>query len=155
MINDVFVYSIYSFIATFAFSVIFNIKGKNLFFAALGGGISWFIYLVSLNSNMSNTLSIFNGTLVTAIYSEVIARVLKTPVTTIIICGILPLVPGGGMYYTMLEFIRGDINKALEMGWNTLTLAGAIAIALVLVSSATKLITYRKKLRKSLLDNRE
>lgn len=144
MIGNNLLFSLYSFIATFAFSIIFNIKGKNLFFTALCGGISWFIYLISLNSNMSNTLSIFNGTLIAAIYAEIAARTLKTPVTTFIICGILPLVPGGGMYYTMLEFIRGNISTALETGWNTLIIAGAIAVALVLVSSATKLITYRK-----------
>ncbi|WP_315119933.1 threonine/serine exporter family protein [uncultured Clostridium sp.] len=145
MIYDVLLFSFYSFIATLAFSVIFNIKGRNLFFAAIGGGISWFFYLISIHSNMSNTLSIFNGALSTAIYSEITARALKAPVTTFIISGILPLVPGGGMYYTMLEFTRGDVNKALEMGLNTLTTAGAIAIALVLVSSITKLIKYKKR----------
>ncbi|GAA0721934.1 threonine/serine exporter family protein [Clostridium malenominatum] len=144
MIGNALLFSLYSFIATFAFSIIFNIKGKNLFFSALCGGISWFIYLISLGSNMSNTLSIFNGTLIAAIYAEIAARILKTPVTTFIICGILPLVPGGGMYYTMLDFTRGNLSVALETGWNTLTIAGAIAIALVLVSSVTKLITYKK-----------
>lgn len=148
MIGNTLLFSLYSFIATFAFSIIFNIKGKNLFFTALCGGISWFIYLISLNCNMSNTLSIFNGTLIAAIYAEISARILKTPVTTFIICGILPLVPGGGMYYTMLEFIRGNISVALETGWDTLIIAGAIAVALVLVSSATKLITYRKLVTK-------
>lgn len=142
---NVLVYSLYSFIATFAFAIIFNIKGKNLIFAAIGGGLGWFFYLISLQSHMSITLSFFNGAVACAIYSEIMARVLKTPVTTFIVCAIIPLVPGGGMYYTMLETTKGDINKSLSTGLNTLTIAGVIAIALVLVSSITKLITYRKR----------
>ncbi|WP_156939770.1 threonine/serine exporter family protein [Clostridium lundense] len=142
---DIVIFSFYSFIACFAFGIIFNIKGKNLIFAAVGGGLSWFIYLISLKSNMSNNLSFFNGTVVGAIYCEIMARVLKTPVTTFMICTIIPLVPGGGMYYTMLETIRGDINKSLSTGLNTLIIAGEIAIALVLVSSITRLITYKKR----------
>lgn len=145
MIGNILLYSLYSFIATFGFAIIFNIKGKKLFFAALGGGLSWFIYLTSLQCNMSNVLSFFYASVVGAIYCEIMARVLKTPVTTFIICTIIPLVPGGGMYYTMLETTRGDINKSLSTGLNTLIIAGAIAVALVMVSSITKLITYKKR----------
>ncbi|WP_243108729.1 threonine/serine exporter family protein [Clostridium rectalis] len=142
---NIFLYSFYAFIATLAFSIIFNIKGKKVFFAALGGGLGWFTYLLFLKLNFSNTLSFFYASTVAAIYSEIMARILKTPVTSFIICSILPLVPGGGMYYTMLESISGDINKFLSTGLSTLTIAGAIAISLVLVSSMTKLITYKKK----------
>ncbi|KAJ52770.1 uncharacterized membrane protein YjjB (DUF3815 family) [Clostridium tetanomorphum] len=144
---NVILYSLYAFIATFCFGIIFNIKGKNLIFAALGGCLGWFTYLISLENNLSNTLSFFNAAIVIAIFCEIMARVLKTPVTTFIVCAIIPLVPGGGMYYTMLESINGNINKSLSLGLNTLIIAGAIALALALVSSVTKLITYKKKIK--------
>ena len=35
---------IISFIASLGFGIVFDIKGKNLIFAALGGGLSWFCY---------------------------------------------------------------------------------------------------------------
>lgn len=34
-----------SFLASLGFGIIFNIKGKNLIFASIGGAISWFSYL--------------------------------------------------------------------------------------------------------------
>ena len=37
---------IYAFFASFGFSYVFNLRGKNMFYAALGGGLSWFVYLL-------------------------------------------------------------------------------------------------------------
>lgn len=142
---DFFIPSLYAFIATLAFSVIFNIQGKNVWLAAVGGGLSWFIYLISLKFNIAQPVAFFYGSVAVAIYSEIMARIRKCPVTIFIICGILPLVPGGGMYYTMLASVEGDINKSLTTGLSTLTIAGAIAVGIVLVSSLTKLIIFRHK----------
>ena len=37
-----------SFFATFGFCIAFNIRGKKIFFAALGGAIRWFFYSLPL-----------------------------------------------------------------------------------------------------------
>lgn len=146
----IFLNSFYAFIATFAFSIIFNIKGKNTFFAAIGGGLGWFVYTLSLELNFSTIISFFNASIVVSTYSEFMARKLRTPVTTILICGIIPLVPGSGMYYTMLKIIKGDVTNALSEGLNTITIAGIIAIGIILVSSIVKLISYYKTYKKGL-----
>lgn len=143
-------HSFYAFIATFAFTILFNIKGKSTFFAAVGGGLGWLAYTFCLEINISTIISFFNASIIVAIYSESMARILKTPVTTILICAIIPLVPGSGMYYTMLETIKGNVNKALSEGLNTLTIAGVIAIGIILVSSIVKLINYYKSYKKGL-----
>lgn len=137
--------SFYSFLASLGFAIIFNIRGKNIFIASLGGSISWFIYLLMQNLHNSNTVSLFVATLVVSIYSEAMARVFKSPVTTYTICGIIPLVPGYGMYYTMYYTISGNIAKATLTGLQTLTGAGAIAIAIVMISSLSKLIFLKRK----------
>ncbi|MDK3224067.1 hypothetical protein EHZ12_15780, partial [Clostridium perfringens] len=46
--------------------------------------------------------------------------------------------------YTMLESLKGNTNKALAVGCNTLMLAGSIAIGIVLVSSFTTLFFSTK-----------
>ncbi len=56
-------------------------------------------------------LSNFYGALGLALASEILARKCKTPVTTFLVCALIPLVPGGGMYRTMLAAIRGDAQK--------------------------------------------
>ncbi len=78
------------------------------------------------------------------------ARVIKTPATTFIIYSIIPLVPGWGMYNTMLYSIQGNINQSLSTGLNTLEIAGTIAVGIFLVSSIFKAtVLFRRKLYKN------
>jgi uncharacterized membrane protein YjjB (DUF3815 family) len=132
--------SIYALFASLGFGVIFNIKGKNLIFASLGGFLAWYVYLVSLDYNSSNLLALFIASFAAGLYSEALARILKSPVTTFSICAIIPFVPGGGMYYTMLESVQGNISQFLSIGLNTISSAGAIAVGILLASSITKVI---------------
>ncbi|ERI90352.1 hypothetical protein HMPREF1982_03955 [Clostridiales bacterium oral taxon 876 str. F0540] len=132
--------STYALFATLGFGVIFNIKGKNLIFASVGGFITWFLYLFSLEVSSSNLIALFAASVAAGLYSEAFARILKAPVTIFSICSIIPLVPGGAMYYTMLESIQGNINKFLSTGLDALSSAGAIAAGILLASSITKLI---------------
>lgn len=131
---------IVSLIATFGFGIIFNIKGKNLIFASLGGGIAWLVYRTALNNDLSSSLSLFLASTIFSSYSEICARILKTPVTTFVICALIPLVPGGGMYYTMYEVVQGNIDKALQLGLNTLASAGSLALGIIFVSTLTRIM---------------
>jgi uncharacterized membrane protein YjjB (DUF3815 family) len=138
--------SLYTLIATLCFGVIFNIRGKNLVFAALGGGFSWYVYLVTSSQlPQYSILPFFITSVIVSAYSEVMARILKTPVTTCIICAIIPLVPGGGMYNTMFQSIQGNINESVKLGFQTLSIAGAIAVGVFFVSSTAKLIFLIRK----------
>ncbi|AVQ37233.1 hypothetical protein B2H94_11320 [Clostridium sporogenes] len=138
---------IFSFLASLGFAGIFNIKGKKLIYASLGGSIAWLSYLICKNSNCSTVFSFFIGSIAGSIYSEVMARIEKTPVTLMVICAMIPLVPGGGMYYTMQKVIEGDVSGALNTGFTTLSVAGAIALGMVMVSSMTRLIyKFREKI---------
>ena len=133
-----------AFVAAFAFGIVFNIKGENLIFAAICGALGWFVYKLALSFGYSDITSLFLASLALSIYSEIFARILKTPVTTFVIAALIPLVPGGGMYYTMVEAITGDIMKSLEIGIKTIAQAGALALGIILVSTVTKTIIRNK-----------
>jgi len=139
--------SLLAFISSFGFGILFNIKGKNLFFAALAGTISWFVYIFFKENGYSEVSSLFISSLIFSIYSEICARKLKTPVTTLIICGLIPLVPGAGMYYTMYEIISGNSLAALNSGLNTIASAGTLAIGIIFVSTITKQINNLKNIK--------
>lgn len=138
-----------SFLASLGFGIIFNIKGKNLIFASIGGAISWFSYLYLKENYVGDILSLFISSILFSIYSEICARLLKTPVTTLVICALIPLVPGSGMYYTMYETISGNISRAVELGLNTLASAGTLALGVIFVSTITKQVTNLKKVKEN------
>ena len=137
--------SFVSFIVTFGFGILFNIKGKKLLFAALGGGIRWYCYSLPLSLGLSEVSSLFISALVFSTYSEVLARIFKTPVTSFVICALFPLVPGSGMYYTMLATINGDLQNAVHLGINTLANAGTLALGVIFISTITSLIFRAKR----------
>lgn len=137
--------SIYSLFCSLGFGILFNIHGKRLFYAALGGGIGWYFYLLPQKYTHSIALSLFIASLVISIYSEIVARIFKAPVTLFLVVALLPLVPGAGMYYTMYQSIVGNATKSLSLGIETIFNAGAIALAPMVVSSVTKVILAIKK----------
>lgn len=143
---------IVSLAASFGFGIIFNIKGKKLIFASIGGGLSWFFYLYLMQNGMSTILSLFISSIIFSIYSEICARYLKTPVTTLIVCALIPLVPGAGMYYTMHETVLGNVKGAVELGLNTLASAGTLALGVIFVSTITKQVTNIKKVKQKLFE---
>lgn len=125
--------------ASFGFAILFNIKGDKLFTSALIGGIGGVIYDLFIFMNYSQAISLFIASICISLLSELFARLLKCPVTTFLICAIIPLVPGGGMYYTMLEIVKNNVEGALLIGIDTIVQACSIAIGCILVSSIMKL----------------
>ena len=94
---------------------------------------------------LSEISSLLISSIIFSIYSEVLARIFKTPVTTFVVCALIPLVPGSGMYYTMREAISGNISKSLELGLNTIASAGTLALGVLFVSTITRLILSAKR----------
>ena len=136
--------------ATFCFSILFNIRGKNIFFTALGGGITWVFYSTFLNLIKVDIYAIFIAAMAAGVFSEVMARILKAPVTVFVICAIIPLVPGGAMYQTMLQTVQGNVSQSVSLGIHTIAIAGTIAIGIFVITSSFRLAALiNKKAKKT------
>jgi uncharacterized membrane protein YjjB (DUF3815 family) len=142
-------HSIFALAASIGFGVLFNIRGKKLLLAGIGGGLAWFIYLLSLSLWTSSLAAFFISTIVAASYSEIIAKITNAPVSTFIICGIIPIVPGGGMYYTILSVILGKVDEAVNFGIKTLASSGTIAVAIFTVSIIGRIIDNLRQRNKA------
>ena len=55
-----------------------------------------------------------------------------------------PLLPGGGVYYTMNYAVQGNITSFSQQGMQTVAIAGAMAAAILLVSTAFRLASSLK-----------
>ena len=125
-------------VASGGFAVIYNIHGLGIFICALGGGLGWLTYLLTapLGGDIAQTLC---AAIVIAAYSEIMARIRRCPVTGYLLVGIFPLVPGGGVYYTMEHAINGETTLFLSTFLHTLGVAGALAVGVLLVSSFVRM----------------
>lgn len=139
------VVGISSFLASLGFGILFNIKGHKLIFASIGGMIGSILYTSCMNMQIHEGTALFLASMGFSLYSELLARICHTPVTTFIICALIPLVPGNGMYQTMRLAIEGNATQALQTGLDTLTNAGSLALGIILVST---MIRYLLKISK-------
>ncbi len=147
--NDIILY-LATFTACVGYCIHFNVRGRYLYFAAIGGTITFLTYM--LCAPLGNvTARSFIASMVASVYSESLARVIKVPATTFLIISIIPLVPGGTLYLAMEYGINNDIMSFMSTALSTLGIAGAIALGILLVSSFFRFITsvmnYRKKLK--------
>ncbi|HOZ00773.1 MAG TPA: threonine/serine exporter family protein [Candidatus Syntrophosphaera sp.] len=131
---------LWAFLSILGFSVRVNLKGPKIWLLALGGGLSWAFYLVILYFSKSLLYSIFGATLLVCAYSEVVARLIKVPVSVFVTCSIIPLVPGSSLYYGMQAYIAGNNAIASEQIYKALLISGTIAMAIAVVSSVTNII---------------
>ena len=130
---------LFAFLACGGLAVIYNIHGPGILICAFGGALGWLSYLLSapiLQSDISQTLV---AAIVISAYSECMARVRKCPVTGYLLVAIFPLVPGGGIYYTMEHAINGENALFLSSFLHTMGVAGALAVGVLLVSSAVRM----------------
>lgn len=131
---------------SFCFGILFNIRGKKLAAISIGSFLSLVLLLILTNFISSEPLIYFIVSTVISIYSEIIARILKTPATPIITTSLIPLIPGGSLYHTITSAFEGNANEFLNRAVSTLKLASALALGIIAVTTLSQLI-FKKNLK--------
>jgi uncharacterized membrane protein YjjB (DUF3815 family) len=147
-INKVVVIFQQSINGSLGFSVLFNIRGRKLWVASLGGLISWTIFLLLEPVFQGEASRYFFAAAAVTVYSEFFARVLKTPTTTFLVSSIVPLIPGGSLYYTMNYALNEQWNLFVQKAFSTLELALALAVGIIAITTLTRMqAALRRKLK--------
>jgi uncharacterized membrane protein YjjB (DUF3815 family) len=128
------------FVGTIGFAVLFNIRGKRLLAAAVGGLLSWLLFVVIDHVVNNEVITYFIVAVALSAYAEVMARLLKSPTTTFIITSLIPMIPGSSLYYTMVSAFKTDRGDFLQKGAQTLQLAAALALGIVAVTTVARLL---------------
>ena len=135
---------IYAFFATVGFAVLFNIPRKEMIYAGLCGGLGWVVHMSLQGLDMSLVFTSFLGGLTVGLTSEYFAIRRKMPATVFVIPGMIPLVPGYGLYFSMLSIIEKNYEEALRVGFETLIVATVIASAIIISTAVGKFFRIRR-----------
>lgn len=130
-----------AFFACFGFAFVFRIHHHIKFavIGSLGGALGWVVYLLCSFMNNDVMQSMF-AMLFVALFAEIMARLYKAPATIFLIIGCFPLVPGKGIYESMLYCVQGNSSLFVTSLVHTLAISGAIALAILIVSTIFKII---------------
>lgn len=133
-----------AFLGVITLAVLFQVPRKYLLFAGITGAGGWFVELIMMELTESPVLASFSAAFFVAVLSQVLARIRKAPVTVYLVPGILPLVPGVGMYRMVYYLLQENNEYASYYFSYTLQVAGMIALAIFVVDSFFR-VFYRKR----------
>ena len=136
-----------SLIGSLCFGILFNMRGKRLIAAAVGGLLSWGLFVVLSHFILNEPINYFIVAAVVSLYSEIMARILKTPAAPIVTTSLIPLIPGGSLYYTMSSALESNFTMFLEKAVSTLKLACALALGIIVVTAISQFLFKRVKQR--------
>lgn len=139
---------LWAFLACAGFCVIMNVR-TGIIYCCIGGTLGWLIYLLSMLVLKNDLISYFLAAMAISIYSEVMARLRRCPVTGYLLISYFPLVPGAGIYYSMQCAVQGDTAMFMQRGLHTLGIACCLALGVLVVSSAVRAATILRKRRRS------
>lgn len=125
-----------AFLGTGAFAVLFGVPRKHYLCCALIGMLGWALFLIlSRYSSAGVFLSVTAGSTLVALCSRWAAVLRRCPSTVFLICGIFPLIPGAGIFWSAFHIAQGDISQALNIGFQAIQIAFAMVIVLIIVSN--------------------
>ena len=84
-----------------------------------------------------------------SLYAEIMARVRKFPAFSYLVTALLPLVPGGGVYYTVEYLLQGNRELSFAQAVRTASIAGPLAVGLLVVSSLFRMAGVAKQQRRT------
>lgn len=121
------------------FAVIFNVHGRGTLLCILGGGLAWAAYCAVIHYSGNDILANFTAAIVSAAYSEMMARIRKCPAIAYLVVSLFPMLPGAGIYYSANYLVRGQMNNFASTGIHTIAIAGVLAVGVLSVSTLVRL----------------
>lgn len=121
-------------LGTVGFSILFRSDKNRIFCNAVGGALTSLVYVIACHFFSHIVVQNLFPALFATVYAEVMARYVKAPATPILACSIIPLVPGGKLYYTTYYLVTGDMEKFDITLGETLQIAAGLAVGIICVS---------------------
>ena len=127
-------------VSCIGFLFVWNIHGKGKWVCPVGGFLTWAVFCFAKDLGFGYAMCCLFGTICAAAYAEIMARVRKYPAISYLVIGLISLIPGSNIYYTAQQAVQGNMDGFIQQGVLTLVTAGVMAVGIILVSSAARII---------------
>lgn len=121
-----------AFLGSLGLGILFYLRKQLLLPAAIGGLGNRIVFLVVWYRLGSVGVAYLTASVITALYTEIMARILKVPTTVLLLPAVATSVPGRLLFYTMGSMAWGQVEQmkqyALQTGKYALIIAGGISI---------------------------
>lgn len=143
--RNVIVLLVTALLGTVGFGILFNIDMRHMPYAAVGGVLAQAIYMTVAYFAGSALASCLAASAAVTIYSEICAKKRRTPATVFLLPSLIPLVPGGYLYYTMSSLIAEDYVASASFAMQTASVMLGISGGVMAASLAVYAVRNSKK----------
>lgn len=126
---------------TLGFCVLLNLPISKIIYVILGSAVSA-VTFEFMTLRYSVFLSALCASLLAGIFSEISARISKTPSTVILLPCTIPLLPGSYLYYAMNYFVEEKYELFTKYLLETVYTCFGIALGMII--TVTIILTLRK-----------
>lgn len=134
--SNMFVQLAAAFVGTAAFAVLFGVPRRLWVTSGLVGMIGWLVYMtITRFTPMSVVGGTFFAALCVALVSRWCAIWKKAPSTVFLICGIFPLIPGAGVFWSAYYVVSEQFRSAASAGFLAVEVTLMIVLSIIVVSN--------------------
>lgn len=135
-----------AFLGTAAFAILFGVPRRYYADCGLCGLVGWALFLFLFRAGWLTTVgATFFGAVLVALTARLQSVVRRCPVTVFLVCGIFPLVPGAGIFWTSYHVVSNHLALATSTGFVAFKATVAIALGIIVANEFSRLFVRRKR----------
>lgn len=123
---------IFSFIGCAGFAIIYNVKGRKIWYASFGGMLTQAVFLLVHNIYPNVFSAVLIASTFTGGYAFIMARKLKAVSTIFLSISSFPLIPGSALYYQLYGIVIKDHDMVVAYSEELVVICLAIALGFIL-----------------------
>jgi uncharacterized membrane protein YjjP (DUF1212 family) len=123
-------------LGSIGFALMFYLRARYMPAIALGGGLTYTVYVLFCGLGLSLFLAAFFAAIFAALFGELCAKLLRAPTLMFVSLFTISIVPGGGLYYTMSALLASDRVSLNSNFSSTLLISAGLATGTMLVTIA-------------------
>ena len=124
-----------AFIGTAAFAVLFGVPRKYYVLCGVSGVLGWILYMVLVRyaAFTAPAATVF-ATMLVVLSARFFSVWDRCPAIVFLLCGIFPLVPGAGVFWTTYYVVSDQLRLALGSGFMAVKITIDIVLGIILIS---------------------
>ncbi len=124
-----------SFIGTAAFAVLFGVPRKYYVLCGVSGVLGWILYMILARyAGFTPPAATLFATMLVVLSARWFSVLDRCPAIVFLLCGIFPLVPGAGVFWTSYYVVSDQLRLALSSGFMAVKVTIAIVLGIILIS---------------------
>ena len=133
-----------AYLSTVAFAAVFQCPWKLLPLAGIPGLVSWITYYL-LKPLIGFCFSMFAGALLLTLVARFLSARFRCPLTVFLVAGIIPLVPGSGVFLAVFYLLQGNFSAAGAKAVESFLTCGAILLGITFISMIPQVVFSGRK----------